>query len=166
MIPVDIRINNLTVALPVKQPKQRKKTPAYFEDFFNPQAVQDDPEPAVVLPSKKILHGVHAHLASGTLTAILGASGSGKTSLLNSMSNRFNSKQLHTSGTILYNGDDQLASVRSTYVMQHDVLLPTLTVRETLQYAAELRLPPPTFSKGTTRDRGRSASGTWSQRMC
>ncbi|KAE9364384.1 putative ABC transporter [Stipitochalara longipes BDJ] len=147
VIPVDIRINDLTVALPVKQPKQRNKTPAYFEDFFNPQALQEDPEPAVVLPSKKILHGIHAHLASGTLTAILGASGSGKTSLLNSMSHRFSSKQLQTSGAILYNRGDKLSSVRSTYVMQHDVLLPTLTVRETLQYAAELRLPASTSAE-------------------
>jgi len=147
VIPVDIHVNNLTVALPVKQPKQRNKTPAYFEDFFNPQAVQEDPEPAVVIPSKKILHGIHARLASGTLTAILGGSGSGKTSLLNAMSHRFNSKQLQTSGTILYNGDDRLNSIRSTYVMQHDVLLPTLTVRETLTYAAELRLPPPTSAE-------------------
>jgi ABC-type multidrug transport system ATPase subunit len=31
--------------------------------------------------------------------------------------------------------------------MQKDVLLPTLTVCETLQYAADLRLPPPTTGK-------------------
>jgi ABC-type multidrug transport system ATPase subunit len=147
VIPIEIRINNLTVALPAKQPKQRNRTSAYFEGFFNSQAVQSDPEPAVVPPQKKILDGIHADLASGTLTAILGASGSGKTSLLNSMSHRFSEKQLQTSGTIFYNGDDRLSSVRSTYVMQHDVLLPTLTVRETLQYAAELRLLPPTSAE-------------------
>lgn len=144
VIPVDIRINNLTVAPPTKHPKKRNKTPAYFEDFFNPQAVQEDVELPVDPPPKKILDGIHAKIASGTLTAILGASGSGKTSLLNSISHRFSKRQLQTSGTILYNGDDRLSSIRSTYVMQHDVLLPTLTVRETLQYAAELRLPPQT----------------------
>ena len=144
VIPVYIRINNLTVTLPSKQPKQRNTTPAYYKDFFNPQAVQSNPEPPVVISPKKILDGIDVHVASGTLTAILGASGSGKTSLLNSMSHRFSEKHLSINGTILYNGDDRLASIRSTYVMQHDVLLPTLTVRETLQYAAELRLPPPT----------------------
>jgi ABC-type transport system involved in cytochrome bd biosynthesis fused ATPase/permease subunit len=102
VIPIEIRINNLTVALPTKQLKQRNRTPAYFENFFNSQAVQSDPEPAVVPPPKKILDCIRADLASGTLTAILGASGSGKTSLLNSMSHRFSEKQLQTSGTILY----------------------------------------------------------------
>jgi ABC-type multidrug transport system ATPase subunit len=106
VIPIEIRINNLTVALPAKQPKQRNRTSACFEGFFNSQAVQSDPEQAVVPPPKKILDGIHADLASGTLTAILGASGSGKTSLLNSMSHRFSEKQLQTSGTILYNRDD------------------------------------------------------------
>jgi ABC-type multidrug transport system ATPase subunit len=147
VIPVDIRIKNLTVTLPSKQPKPRNTTRAYYEDFFNPQAVQSNPEPPVVIPPKKILDGIDVYIASGTLTAILGASGSGKTSLLNSMSHRFSEKHFRTNGTILYNGDDRLASIRSTYVMQHDILLPTLTVRETLQYAAELRLPPSTSAE-------------------
>lgn len=96
---------------------------------------------------KSIVDGVSASMPSGSLTAILGGSGSGKTSLLNSMSHRMKDRRLSTSGTVLYNGNPKLTSVCSAYVMQQDVLPPTLTVRETLLYAAELRLPPPTTSK-------------------
>jgi ABC-type multidrug transport system ATPase subunit len=148
VVPVNIRINDLSVTLPAKQQQPKLRTiSACYENFFNPRDVQLTPEPPVLIPPKKILDGINAQIASGTLTAILGASGSGKTSLLNSLSHRFNEKHLRTCGTILYNGDDRLASIRSTYVIQHDVLLPTLSVRETLQYAAELRLPPPTTAE-------------------
>jgi ABC-type multidrug transport system ATPase subunit len=94
-------------------------------------------------PSKTILNNVSAQIPSGSLTAILGASGSGKTSLLNTMSQRMGGSRLKKFGDILYNGNTKLSSIRSAYVMQKDVLLPTLTVRETLKYSAELRLPPP-----------------------
>lgn len=93
---------------------------------------------------KTILNDVSADLPRGSLTAILGGSGSGKTSLLNVTSHRLNSNRLKVSGHTLYNGQSDLSSIRSAYVMQQDVLLPTLTVRETLRYAADLRLPPPT----------------------
>lgn len=93
---------------------------------------------------KAILKGVNAYMPGGSLTAIIGSSGSGKTSVLNALSNRVAGGRLKTTGDITYNGGSQISSIRSAYVMQQDVLLPTLTVRETLRYAAELRLPPPT----------------------
>ena len=96
---------------------------------------------------KAILKGVNAHMPSGSLTAIIGSSGSGKTSVLNTLSRRIAAGRLRTTGDITYNGSPQLRSIRSAYVMQQDVLVPTLTVRETLYYAAELRLPPPTTSE-------------------
>ena len=49
--------------------------------------------------------------------------------------------RLSTSGRTLFNGVEDASSVRSAYVIQQDILLPTLTVRETLTYAAQLRLP-------------------------
>jgi len=93
---------------------------------------------------KTILDDVSADLPKGSLTAVIGGSGSGKTSFLNFTSHRMSGSRLKTSGSTLYNGRTDLSSIRSAYVMQQDVLLPTLTVRETLQYAADLRLFPPT----------------------
>ena len=93
---------------------------------------------------KAILRGVTAYMPSGSLTAIIGSSGSGKTSVLNTLSRRIAVGRLKITGDITYNGSSQISSIRSAYVMQQDVLIPTLTVRETLYYAAELRLPPPT----------------------
>ena len=93
---------------------------------------------------KRILYNINADMPSGSLTAILGGSGSGKTTMLHALSHRIGGSRLHITGNILYNASERISSIRSAYVMQHDVLVPTLTVRETLLYAAELRLPPPT----------------------
>jgi ABC-type multidrug transport system ATPase subunit len=91
---------------------------------------------------KTILDDISAEMPSGSLTAIIGGSGSGKTSLLNQMSGRMQGKRLATSGRTFFNGSENATSIRSAYVIQQDILLPTLTVRETLTYAAQLRLPP------------------------
>lgn len=74
------------------------------------------------------------------MLAMLGPSGSGKTTLLNVLGGR-----LHhgVSGGILYNDLAYQKSMKRQmgFVTQDDVLYATLTVRETLQYAALLRLP-------------------------
>lgn len=99
---------------------------------------------------KIVLDHVSAHLPAGSLTAILGGSGSGKTTLLNTISHRVTSSKLHVSGQAIYNGSSDLSTVRSSYVMQSDVLLPTLTIRESLRYAADLRLPDTTQAERTS----------------
>jgi ABC-type multidrug transport system ATPase subunit len=99
---------------------------------------------------KVILDDISADMQSGSLTSILGGSGSGKTSLLNQMSGRLHGSRLHASGRTLFNGSEDGTGIRSAYVIQQDILLPTLTVRETLTYAADLRLS--SVSKKERRD--------------
>jgi ABC-type multidrug transport system ATPase subunit len=89
---------------------------------------------------KTILDDVSVDVPAGSLTAILGSSGSGKTTFLNAIAHRISSKSMNVSGSITFNRGGQLKDVRSAYVVQDDILLPTLTVRETLRYAADLRL--------------------------
>ncbi|RBR23991.1 uncharacterized protein FIESC28_03301 [Fusarium coffeatum] len=96
---------------------------------------------------KPLLHSVSADLQPGTLTAIIGGSGSGKTTLLNTVAERVLSSRLTQQGVATFNGRVGVHSVRHAYVMQQDILLPTLTVRETLRYSADLRLPPSTTSE-------------------
>ncbi len=72
------------------------------------------------------------------VAAILGSSGSGKTSLLNVLADRIHDSRLDIDGGIFFNGALGRIGVEAAYVMQQDVLIPTLTVRETLQYSADL----------------------------
>ena len=95
-----------------------------------------------------VLKGVSTKFVAGELNIILGPSGSGKTSLLNAIGRRLESSPLtryHASGGMLFNGVQPTEKeVRSlcSYVTQDDsALLPYLTVRETLRFAAGLRLP-------------------------
>jgi len=95
-----------------------------------------------------VLRSVSAKFQAGELNIILGPSGSGKSSLLNTMARRLHSSlftRYRTSGRMLFNGvqptDKEVRSLCS-YVTQDDgALLSYLTVRETLRFAAGLRLP-------------------------
>eukprot|EP01119_Soliformovum_irregulare_P025420 TRINITY_DN9410_c0_g1_i1.p1 TRINITY_DN9410_c0_g1~~TRINITY_DN9410_c0_g1_i1.p1 ORF type:complete len:618 (-),score=179.97 TRINITY_DN9410_c0_g1_i1:44-1897(-) len=90
---------------------------------------------------KKLLSKVTGQV-SGTLMAIMGPSGSGKTTLMNVLANRV--KGVKITGDIRINGlevTNALLKAISGYVMQDDLLFGHLTVEETLNYAAGLRLP-------------------------
>jgi len=97
---------------------------------------------------KRICQPISATFKPGLLNAIMGPSGSGKSSCLNAISRRLHSNsrtRYFSSGQILINGcdaSDNLVSSITSYVPQDDSgLLPCLTVRETLHFAARLRLP-------------------------
>ncbi|OLN97692.1 putative ABC transporter ATP-binding protein/permease [Colletotrichum chlorophyti] len=134
---VDVQIHNLAVTVDT--------SPSWFDPATYPELAKAKfkPDPS----SKTLLHHVSASLQAGTLTAIIGGSGSGKTTLLNTMSERMVSARLSQGGSITFNGNEGVHHARHAYVMQQDILLPTLTVRETLQYSADLRLPPPTTAE-------------------
>ncbi|KAJ5235275.1 uncharacterized protein N7469_004443 [Penicillium citrinum] len=140
--PVDVSVKNLSLDIDTSSPIWQTSPNQIWQRFRGQQ-----PEKS----SKGVLQGVSAAMPSGSLTAIIGSSGSGKTSLLNLMAGRMSLSRAKASGTTTFNGNANIESVRSAYVMQEDVLIPTLTVRETLQYSADLRLPPP-----TTRDERRA----------
>lgn len=72
------------------------------------------------------------------------ASGSGKTTLLNLLSYRAATTNATVQKTLVINGaSTSLATFRklSSYVEQEDALVGSLTVRETLHFAAQLALP-------------------------
>ncbi|KAK0443527.1 P-loop containing nucleoside triphosphate hydrolase protein [Armillaria borealis] len=93
------------------------------------------------LKSQTILNSVNSEFLRSSLTGIIGSSGSGKTTFLNILSHRMKGKNLCIRGQLYYNASPSLSSVSYAYVTQTEVFLPTLTVRETLMYAADLRLP-------------------------
>ncbi|GFV96376.1 protein white [Trichonephila clavipes] len=73
--------------------------------------------------------------------AIMGASGAGKTTLMNVLTNR-NLRLLNVEGQVLVNGQSVGESIirLSAYVQQDDLFIETLTVREHLIFQACLRM--------------------------
>lgn len=83
-------------------------------------------------------------MRSGEVTAILGPSGGGKTSMLNILSGKIvDGKNISLTGTIMANGktfhNDDFTKF-SGYVMQNDILLDFFTVREAITFAANLKV--------------------------
>lgn len=100
---------------------------------------------------KTILSGVQGVVHPGEIMAIMGASGAGKTSLLDILAHK--NKDGRVDGQILVNGygvtENQFKSIIG-FVDQEDALMPTLTVYETILNSALLRLPK-TMSRNAKR---------------
>jgi ABC-type multidrug transport system ATPase subunit len=94
---------------------------------------------------KQLLDHISLTARPGTLTAIIGGSGAGKTTLSRVIAGYTSP----TSGSVTFEGHNihtEYASLRSRIGMvpQDDVVHRQLTVNQALGYAAELRLPPDT----------------------
>eukprot|EP00062_Callorhinchus_milii_P011938 gi/632958432/ref/XP_007895037.1/ PREDICTED: ATP-binding cassette sub-family G member 8 [Callorhinchus milii] len=89
------------------------------------------------------LKSLNLSVRSGQMLAMIGSSGSGKTSLLDIITCRDEGGRIK-SGKVLINGvptNRQLVKKCIAHVRQDDRLLPNLTVKETLAFIASLRLP-------------------------
>ncbi|KAF0914619.1 hypothetical protein E2562_030684 [Oryza meyeriana var. granulata] len=91
---------------------------------------------------REILSGISGSAAPGEVLALMGLSGSGKTTLLSILGGRTAGAGA-VEGCISYNDEPYSKSLkrRIGFVTQDDVLFSHLTVKETLTYAALLRLP-------------------------
>ncbi|KAJ8559144.1 hypothetical protein ON010_g8301 [Phytophthora cinnamomi] len=92
---------------------------------------------------KHILRDVTGSFHPGTITLVLGQSGSGKSALMKLLSGRFPvNKEITLEGDIGYDGVPREKLLKRLpqfvgYVTQTDTHLPTLTVRETFEFAHE-----------------------------
>ncbi|KAJ9605043.1 FAD-dependent urate hydroxylase [Cladophialophora chaetospira] len=94
------------------------------------------------LKGKEILSGISGIAHPGQITAIMGASGAGKSTFLDILARK------NKRGTVvgnMYVGGEKILDTEYRnvigYVDQEDTLLPTLTVHETISTSALLRLP-------------------------
>uniref|UniRef100_A0A087XN88 ATP-binding cassette, sub-family G (WHITE), member 2c n=1 Tax=Poecilia formosa TaxID=48698 RepID=A0A087XN88_POEFO len=104
-------------------------------------------------PEKQILKDVSGIMRPG-MNAIMGATGSGKTSLLDVIAGRKDPAGLRQ-GTVQVNGKPVTSELRlsSAYVVQDDIVMGTLSVRENLLFSANLRLNPKYYSSADKQER-------------
>ncbi|XP_040074395.1 ATP-binding cassette sub-family G member 1 isoform X2 [Ixodes scapularis] len=103
--------------------------------------------PAKKKEKRALISHMYGKAEPGTLTAIMGPSGAGKTTLMNVLSGHYDKGY---EGEVQVNGwvrDTELFNQQSCYVMQDDCLLPELTVREALTMSLQLRMPSLNRSK-------------------
>ncbi|XP_011311325.1 protein scarlet [Fopius arisanus] len=109
---------------------KRRRNGGYIMDLVRGRRMEDI----------QLLHGVSGVVKSGTLMAILGPSGAGKTSLLATISRRLKGE---ATGDVLLNGkpvDAHLMSRISGFVPQEDLSVETLTVQEHMEFMARMRM--------------------------
>ncbi|OJJ31565.1 hypothetical protein ASPWEDRAFT_118735 [Aspergillus wentii DTO 134E9] len=104
---------------------------------------------------RNLIDGISGSVEQGELVALMGPSGCGKTTLLNVLARRAAASGARESGECYVNGGNMNTDAFeriTSYVEQEDALIGSLTVRETLKFAADLSLPR-SVSKSQKRDR-------------
>jgi ABC-type multidrug transport system ATPase subunit len=94
---------------------------------------------------KEILKPQHGYVDSGETLFIMGSSGAGKTTLLNALCDRISeNRNSKITGEIMVNDTHPVSQKDfgkyGAYVMQDDVLFPTLTCEEAITFAAQLKM--------------------------
>eukprot|EP00891_Asterochloris_glomerata_P006227 jgi/Astpho2/6227/Aster-03635 len=95
-----------------------------------------------------LLHSITGAFRPGVLTALMGATGAGKTTLMDVVCCRKTSGRV--TGEVKVNGHPQVASTFtrvSGYVEQNDLHSPQATIKEALWFSARLRLGPEVSNK-------------------
>ena len=97
----------------------------------------------VAASGKNILEGIDGIIEPGSMLCVMGPTGSGKTTLLSALASRIKAPaKVNSINSISYNGHSWNRSLKRLigYVEQDDVVMAELTVRQSLTYAARLRL--------------------------
>jgi ABC-type multidrug transport system ATPase subunit len=92
----------------------------------------------VTIGEKKILNGISGGCKSGEVLAVMGPTGAGKTTLLTCLSHRMSYVGQVRYGTESWNSN---LKKKVGFVEQEDIVLPALTVHQSLKFSAALRLP-------------------------
>ena len=91
---------------------------------------------------RKLLNGVSGFARPGEMTALMGSSGAGKTTLMDVIAGRKTVGRIE--GDILVNGEPKNTATfqrLAGYCEQNDIHVGTATVREALRFSALMRLP-------------------------
>ncbi|KAL0032350.1 hypothetical protein WJX79_006390 [Trebouxia sp. C0005] len=109
---------------------------------FKSSATKQREAPAAADNMRQILFNITGCCRPKEVLALMGPSGSGKTTLLSIIGSRAQSAMRRT-GAVTFNGQklNKRFKRQIGFVMQDDLLYESLTVYETLYYAAMLRLP-------------------------
>lgn len=157
LMPVVFQFQNIVCTVPLELHKeegllQRLKN-RIFSNPNRDQTKRDDSSDGLDGPFKSVdhlgnkvlLHRVSGMASEGEVMGLLGPSGSGKTTLLSILASSQTSlsESSHVEGLITLGGITSKSRLRkmTAYVPQQDILLPTLTVLECIQYSTQLRLP-------------------------
>ncbi|RHY36194.1 hypothetical protein DYB34_012636, partial [Aphanomyces astaci] len=95
--------------------------------------------------SRQLLKGIHGSFQPGSLTALMGSTGAGKTTLMDVIAGRKTTGTIE--GDLFVNGhplDRRTFTQVSGYCEQNDVHEETATIREAFHFSAALRLPSDT----------------------